>query len=300
MAHKHDVDPNNLLITVGMNIIITVVEVLGGIFSGSLALLSDALHNFNDITSALVSYIALRLGEKDNTISRTYGYKRAEILAAFLNSLALILIALFLFKEAYSRYLGGMVEIRTGLMLLVAAIGLAANLIAVVFLKKDAEHNINVRSAYTHLLGDTFSSVAVIAGGVCMRYFAWFWLDPLLTVIIALYVLKEGAVIFIESLGVLLDSTPSGIDLLMVQKDIESIPGVKNIHHVHIRQVSEHDIHLEGHINLQEDQAVSKTCVINGRIEEVLRNKYNIGHSTIQFEIDGCSGVGLIKNRGVA
>ena len=100
MAHKHDVDPNNLLITVGMNIVITVVEVLGGIFSGSLALLSDALHNFNDITSALVSYIALRLGEKDNTISRTYGYKRAEILAAFLNSLALILIALFLFKEA--------------------------------------------------------------------------------------------------------------------------------------------------------------------------------------------------------
>jgi len=184
-------------------------------------------------------------------------------------------------------------------MLLVAAIGLAANLIAVVFLKKDAEHNINVRSAYTHLLGDTFSSVAVIAGGICMHYFAWFWLDPLLTVIIALYVLKEGAVIFIESLGVLLDVTPPGIDLLKIQKEIENIPGIKNIHHVHIRKISEHDIHLEGHVNLQEDIEVSKTCALNKEIEDILKNKYQIGHSTIQFEVDGCSGVGLIKSKGV-
>lgn len=297
-AHHHDhhaVSDANLLKTIGLNLVITVAEIIGGIFSGSLALLSDAMHNASDTMSAVISYFALKLAQKPNTITHTFGYKRAEILAALFNATTLIAIVCFLLWEAYQRFLTPQ-PIKTGLMLTVAVIGLFANFVAVYLLKDDAAHNLNIRSAYVHLLGDTLSSVVVIIGGLVMLFWKIYWLDPLLTVLIALYVLKETVVILLDVVHILLDATPKAVDLKRLQKDIEKIPGVRNMHHVHVRNVSDKDIHLEGHINLQKDMLVSRTCVLKKKIEAILGERYHIYHSTIQFEVDSCTGIELINS----
>ena len=191
-SHTHqELKGNNLLISIVLNIIITVAQVIGGLLSGSLSLLSDALHNFSDVLSLIVSYIANLLAKKKASIDRTFGYKRAEILAAFINASTLIIVAVLLIIEAVKRFQHPE-PIESNLVIWLSLLGILANGFSVLLLKKDADVNMNMRSAYLHLLTDMLASVAVLVGGLLMKFYQVFWIDTVLTLAIALYLIWVG------------------------------------------------------------------------------------------------------------
>lgn len=292
--HTHNSVGGRLLITMLLNFIITIVEVIGGILSGSLSLISDALHNFSDGISVIISYIAIKLKEKDKSYKHTFGFRRAEILAAVINSSVLVIISVYLFYEAFQRFTNP--EPIKGMMMTgVAAIGLTANIIGTLLLKRDAELSINIRSSYLHLLSDTVSSVAVIIGGVAILLWNIYWIDPVLTILIGLYILKESFHILTEAIHVLMEGTPPGISIKEVQKEVEKIEEIKNIHHIHVWTVGENDIHLEAHISVP-DMMISKSNILREEIEKLLNDKFEINHITLQFECNKYKDDDLVVN----
>lgn len=295
-THNHFKEENLIIITI-LNFIITIVEVIGGLLSGSLSLLSDALHNFSDGISVIVSFIALRLSKKENTLKNTFGYKRAEILAALFNSSFLIIISFFLFKEAYLRIQNPQ-NIDSKIMISVAFIGLVANTVSVFLLKSGSKDNMNIRSAYVHLFSDSLSSVAVIIGGIFIYYFNITVVDPILTFIIGAYVLKEGFDILKQSVNILMEKTPAHIDILKIKEIIEKIPEVDNLHHVHIWQINDKEFLFEGHIDTKKDINLTKSEELRNNISSILLNKFRINHTTIQIEYNACKDKKIIKNHG--
>lgn len=292
---NHHFREENLIITMVLNFIITLVEVIGGLLSGSLSLLSDALHNFSDGISVMVSFIALRLSKRDNTLKNTFGYKRAEILAALFNSSFLIIIYFFLFKEAYLRIQHPQ-NIESKIMVAVALVGLIANTISVFLLKSGSKDNMNIKSAYIHLFSDSLSSVAVIIGGIFIYYFNLTIVDPILTFIIGAYVLKEGFDILKKSASILMEKTPVQINILKIKEVVEKIPEVDNLHHVHIWQVNDKEFLFEGHIDVKEDINLSKAEELRSNISSILFNEFGINHTTIQIEYNTCKDKEIIKN----
>ncbi|MGM0442548.1 MAG: cation diffusion facilitator family transporter [Elusimicrobiota bacterium] len=294
--HHHFNNPGKLLIAIVLNFIITGVEIVGGIVSGSLALISDAVHNFSDAGALILSYVALKLSSKENTEEKTFGYKRVQILVALFNATVLILVSFFLFKEAIKRFINPQ-DITSGVMIGVAFIGLAANSFSVWLLHKGKNQNLNIRAAYMHLFSDVLSSIAVILGGVAIYYFEVNWVDPLLTILIGLYVLKEGYKIVENSVSILLDFAPTDIDLKKLKNTIEKIDGVDNVHHVHVRSITENNIHFEAHIDTEDDIKLSESCNMKDSIEKILKEKFGIYHSTLQFEYESCSDTSFIKQQ---
>ncbi|AFK22380.1 cation diffusion facilitator family transporter [Pyrococcus sp. ST04] len=279
-----------MLISVVLNVGITIAEIIGGILSGSLALLSDSLHNFSDAMGILASYIALRIGKMKKNEKFTFGYRRAEILVAFLNSTILVGVSLFLIVEAYRRF-SNLKPINARIMLPVATVGLFANLISVALLHEHSHESMNVRSAYLHLLSDTLSSIAVVVGGLMLMKYGVLWIDPAITVAVSLYILREAYYILKESIEVLMEASPN-INLESIKKEIESIPGVRNAHHFHVWRVGEDEIHFECHIATR-DMMLSEAQKIIDKVEKILR-KHGIKHVTIQLEVDRCEEEGII------
>ena len=293
-THNHFKEENLIIIMV-LNFIITLVEVIGGLLSGSLSLLSDALHNFSDGVSVIVSFIALRLSKRENTLKNTFGYKRAEILAALFNSSFLIIISFFLFKEAYLRIQHPQ-NIDSKIMIAVALVGFAANTFSVFLLKPGSKDNINIRSAYLHLFSDSLSSLGVIIGGILIYYFNITIVDPILTFAIGAYVLKEGFDIIKQSINILMEKTPAHIDILKIKEIVEKIPEVDNLHHVHIWQVNDKEFLFEGHIDVKKDINLTKAEELRNDISSILLNKFGINHTTIQIEYNACKDKEIIKN----
>jgi cobalt-zinc-cadmium efflux system protein len=297
MPHNHSREPvneRNIIISIFLNFIITIAEVAGGLMSGSLALVSDALHNFSDCVSLIISYSALKLSAREKTLQLTFGYKRAEILAALFNSSILLVVIFFLFREAYAR-LRHPAAINGALMIGIALIGLLANLLAVLLLRRDSRKNLNIKSAYLHLLADTVSSIGVVGGGIAVLLFKAYWVDPILTVLIGLYVLRESYAIIIQAAKILMQATPDNIDILNIQRKLEELPEVENLHHVHVWQVTEDEIHFEGHVDVCEDLNISRITELNQKIEEILRNQFGIKHATIQVEFGSCPDKKIIR-----
>ena len=290
--HSKETSGIRLVIVIILNFLITIAEVVGGILSGSLALISDALHNFSDVIAVIISYIAIKLKRKPKDYKYTFGYKRAEIIAAIFNASVLIGISLYLFFEAYNRF-NNPQEIKGGLMIIVAGIGLAANVIATLLLKSGSKENINIRSAYLHLFSDAVSSFAVIVGGIFIYYYNIYWIDPILTVLISLYIIRESWIIVKEALTVLMMAAPTNISLIEIEKAITDLEGIINVHHIHFWRINEKDIHFEAHIEV-EDILVSQTEKKIAEIEKLLHKKFEINHVTIQFESDRCSEKSLI------
>jgi cobalt-zinc-cadmium efflux system protein len=291
--HTPEVRGNRLLIATILNLVISVAEIIGGILSNSLSLLSDALHNLSDALATFIAWVADRVSRRPSNARRTFGYKRVQILAAFFNAQVLIVISFYLFYEAAQRLLSPE-PVKGSLMLVVASIGFVANLIAVILLHSGSKDNINIKAAYLHMLGDTLTSVAVIIGGILIMYFEVFWIDPLVTIIIGLYILKETWGIFKQSVDILMQGTPPGLNLEQIQKDMEKIPGIANIHHVHSWNLDDQSIHFECHIKLKEDLPLSGTSKIHSEIVSLLKEKHDIGHVTVQFEYQSCSDQTLI------
>ncbi len=284
-SHYHPVNEKNLLVTTLLNLVITIVEIAGGILSGSLALLSDALHNLSDTFATFIAYLAIVIGKREANQKKTFGYKRVEILAALLNAVLLIVMSFFLLKEAWIRW-HEPCPIRSLIMLVVAMIGLLANLFAVIILKKDAGKSINVKAAYMHLIGDSLSSVVVIIGGILIHLFSFYWIDPVITLLISIYIIHSGFVILKESVHILMQSTPEQLNLQKLKRGVEQIPEVLHIHHLHAWMLTDSQIHLEAHVELKEDLKLSHVQKIRHTIELLLKTDFNIGHVTLQFEYD--------------
>ncbi|WP_338732303.1 cation diffusion facilitator family transporter [Mangrovimonas cancribranchiae] len=282
-SHHYDMKGRNLIISILLNIIITAAQVIGGLVSGSLSLLSDALHNFSDVLSLIVSYVASKLSKQKASLNRTFGYKRAEILAAFVNASTLIIVAIILIKEAYERFQEPQ-EIESNLVIWLSLIAIIGNGFSVLLLKKSSENNINIKSAYLHMLTDMLASVAVLVGGLLMKYYQLFWVDSLLTFLIALYLIYVGYDLLKTSTKMLMLFTPDHIDLKAVVRTVNKLEKVKKLHHVHIWNLSDDELHLEAHLDLQEDISTSEFNTLLITIEALLHDKFNINHITIQPE----------------
>lgn len=280
-----DLKGKKLLLSIVLNIIITVAQVIGGIISGSLSLLSDALHNFSDVLSLIISYIADLYGKKEASLQRTFGYKRAEIIAAFVNALSLLLVAIYLVFEAVQRFINPQ-EIQSTLVIWLAVLGILANGFSVLLLHKDSKDNMNMRSAYLHLFTDMSASVAVLIGGILMLYFNWFWVDSVLTVLISIYLLVMGYKLLKSSFQVLMLFTPGHLNLKNISYRITQVSQVKNVHHIHVWQLNEKETHLEGHIEFIDDISLSQFDGIITEIEQLLKKEFGINHVTLQPEFN--------------
>ena len=285
--HSHDhptLTGKNLLFSIILNIVITIAQIIGGIISGSLALISDAVHNFSDVVSLIISYVANILTRKKlQTIEYTFGYKRAEIIAAFFNAASLIVIGVFLGVEAIKRF-SEVHEIQSGLVIWLAILGIAANGLSVLLLKNDAKRNINMKSAYIHLLSDMLTSVAVLIGGLLMKFYQIYWIDAVLTLIISVYLIYMSWRILVDSLKILMLFAPSHIKINEVVEVVQKVSGVKNIHHIHIWQLNDHESHFEAHLEFNEDIKLSDFDLICEEIEKLLMDKFHIQHCNLQPE----------------
>lgn len=281
--HHHDSHGKNLLISIFLNLIITIAQVVGGIISGSLALISDALHNFSDVMSLIISYIANKYAKRKASFDKTFGYKRAEIIAAFVNAASLMIVAIYLIYEAIVRFFNPK-EIESGLVIWLAILGIVANGISVLLLREGSKENMNLRSAYLHLITDMSASVAVLVGGLLMLYFNWFWVDSVLTLLIAVYLLVMGYDLLRNSFRVLMLFSPEDVDLEAMRDAISEFPEIKNVHHMHIWQLNENENHLEAHIDFHNDITLSQFDEILERVEQVLHDDFGINHVNIQPE----------------
>ena len=291
MSHSHHhKEPNkkNLLFSVILNATITLAEFIGGILSNSLALLSDAIHNLSDTMAIIISYVALKTSKRKSNTKNTFGYKRIEILAALFNAFLLIGISLYLFYEAYHRFLNPE-PIKGKLMFIVASVGLAGNLISVLLLHKDSSHNLNIKAAYLHLIGDTLSSVGVIIGSVLIYFWNIYWIDPLLTVIIGIVIITATWGILKETIEILMQASPSGLELKEIKTELEKHPGIKDIHHIHSWRLSDSIIHFQCHADVNKNLPINEIDTIRIELENILHKKFGIDHITIQMELDTCS-----------
>ncbi|WP_194766399.1 cation diffusion facilitator family transporter [Tamlana sp. I1] len=283
-THDHpDLKGRNLVISILLNIVITVAQVIGGLLSGSLALLSDALHNFSDVISLIISYIANKLTKKKASFQKTFGYKRAEILAAFINAATLIIVAILLIIEAVKRFQNPE-TIESDLVIWLSIVAILGNGFSVLLLKRDSKSNMNMKSAYLHLLTDMMASVAVLVGGILMKYFQLYWVDSVLTFAIAIYLVWMGMDLLKDSTRVLMLFTPDSIPIKQIVDEINAFESIKNVHHVHVWQLNEDEVHLEAHIDFNENITLSQFDEILHKIEDLVFKKYDINHVNIQPE----------------
>lgn len=281
--HKHEVEGKNLIISIILNLLITAAQVVGGLLSGSLALISDALHNFSDVISLIFSFVAHKLSRRKASINNTFGYKRAELIAAFVNAFTLILVAVYLGYEAIDRFFNPQ-PIKSGLVIWLALLGIVANGISVLLLKKDANHNLNMKSAYLHLLTDMMASVAVLIGGLLMKFYGWFWVDSVLTLLISIYLIYVGYDLLKNSTRMLMLFTPEHIDIKEIVREVHKIQGVEKLHHIHVWHLNEEELHLEAHLDCSEDIKMSEFNDLLHKVETVLFDKFGINHINIQPE----------------
>lgn len=288
MAHSHDsneVSSQKLLITIFLNLVITAAQIVGGIVSGSLALISDAIHNLSDSISVILAYVAQVLSAKPVTQKSTFGYKRAEILAAFINAIALIGISVFLVFEAVDRFLNPM-QVNPKWMFWLGLLGLIANGISVLILQREKNKNINIKAAYLHLVGDALTSVAVILGAILIWLFDILWVDPLVTILISIYLFVHTLKLLKESVTILMQMTPSELEVDKIKNRLLQFEELKNIHHIHVWNLTDKLVHFECHINLERDIPVSETSEIFEMVRKVLHDEFDVEHVTIQFEFE--------------
>jgi cobalt-zinc-cadmium efflux system protein len=287
-AHVHAVTGGRkgLLIALSITLFMMVAEIVGGILSNSLALLSDAGHMFTDTLALALSFFAMKFADMPATEKKTFGFYRFEILAALLNGVTLVLMSLYIIYEAYLRILNPP-AVQGALMLIVAIIGLIANIIGALYLVKHRESSLNIRSAFLHIVGDAVSSVAVIIGGVVIYYTGWYLIDPVLSILLALGIMFGSYGLVTESVNILLESAPSHINIASVAAEIALVSGVREAYHVHVWTITSGVYALSAHV-IVDDMPVSGSRELLKEIQHRLSERFKIIHSTIQFECERC------------
>ncbi|MDR4508549.1 MAG: cation diffusion facilitator family transporter [Candidatus Brocadiaceae bacterium] len=288
--HKHGFraqERKRLILTSAITGSIFIIEVIGGLLTNSLALMSDAGHMLTHLFALLISLFAIVFASKPPTVKKTYGFYRLEILAALLNGIVLFLITVWIFYEAYQRFLHPE-TISSGKMFFVACIGLIANVVCAYILKGDGHgHSLNVRSAFLHLLGDTLSSFGVLVGAIIIYYTNWFIVDPIISVMLCILILIWSYKLVMESVDILLEATPKEINIEEVIARLKIISGIDDAHDIHIWTITSGMYAMSMHIDTK-DMMISETTKLSKEINRLLREKFKIGHTVIQF---GCECV---------
>jgi cobalt-zinc-cadmium efflux system protein len=288
--HHHDFDDSSiwkLWISIFLNLAITLAEFVGGLLSNSLALLSDAVHNLNDTISLVISLVARKISKKGVNEDKTFGYKRAEIIGAFINLITLVIVALFLIKEGVERFFEPQ-AIDGFTMFWVAIVGLIGNFATAALLFKESKDNLNLKSAYIHILSDGLSSVGVIIGGWLILKYEWFIVDTILTLGIGVYILWHSYHMLRETIDILMESKPNDLDLDNLKSIMLDIDGVCGVHHLHVWRLNETQILLECHVVIERDD-VYQMEEIKTSIKKQLHDEIEISHSTLEFEFEPCS-----------
>ncbi len=281
--HDHKItNKKRLILVILFNIIITVMEFIGGIMSGSLALLSDAWHNLSDVFSLMLGYAGEKISEKERNKNYTFGLKRFEVLIASINAVSLIGVGAFIVYEAIERFKEP-VEIEISVMIPVAIIGLLGNAFSILVLSKNRDDNLNMKSAFLHLLYDTISSLAVIGAGIIIYFTHLLWIDLIISFIIAIMIVISSMNIIRASMRIFLQGTPSHINLDDVYSSIKSIDNVESVHGLHIWSVSSNEVFLSCHVNISNGE-IKSTDEIIVKINGILKADYDISHTTIQVE----------------
>jgi len=281
-----DTSGSRLLVTLALNLIIPVAQIIGGLLANSVALVSDAVHNFSDFTALVISYIAYRIGRRGASISNTFGYRRAEIMAALINALLLVGASGLILYHAVQRFFNPQ-AIDGLIVIILAGAGVAGNGLSAWLLHRDSAHSLNVRGAYLHMVGDLMTSVAVLINGILLLIYPWYWLDPILSVLIVVFILKNAWVLIKESTAVLMNATPFDISLEKVREFLASLPGVLGVHYLHAWRISSKSTAFSCHVVVP-DQPVSSTEKLAGKIRHELLHRFRIDHPVLQFETSDC------------
>ncbi len=275
-----------LVLSLGITLVFVAVEIVAGLFANSLALLTDAAHNFTDVLALALSWWALRLTSQPANQDKTYGYHRAGILAALANSTTLVVIALGIFYEAYHRFIDPP-EVQADVLIGVGVVAVLINVVTALLVRRGAEHDLNIRSAFLHLMGDVLSTVGAVIAGVVIRFTGWNWLDPLVSVLIGFLILWSAWSIIREALEILMESAPTDIDMDAMVGDITSVDGVHGVHDLHVWSITRSMRTLSAHL-VTDDIPISKGTFIQTRVNELLYHKYGVSHATLQLECEDC------------
>ncbi len=269
---------------VAINMLLTLAQVVGGIISGSLSLVADALHNLSDAASLVIALVAIRIGRKPADQLKTFGYKRAETIAALINLTTLIIIGGYLCYEAVSRFF--VPDPITGwIIIIVAGIALIIDLVTAWLTYSQSKDSMNMRAVFLHNLTDALASVGVIVAGVLILLYEWFWVDAAMTLLIAGYVLYHGLKEIPHVIHLLMEGAPTGVVIDDVVTAMEAVSGVTNVHHVHVWQISEHRNALEAHVGLE---GLNDMDNIKRELKKLLHDRFEIEHSTLEFEENAC------------
>ena len=286
----HDIETTGsgfrLLLTLALNLGITLAQIVGGLLAGSLSLLADAVHNASDAAAIGVSYIARRLSGRAADKKRTFGYRRAETVGALINLVTLVVISLYLFGHAVERLIAPG-EVDGGIMLIVGVIAFIEDLISAALLYRDSKDSLNIRSAFLHMVGDTLATLAVILGSLAILYFDFYLIDPILTVLISVYILAHSYGALRDTIRILMNAAPAGLDYDDVVRTIQREGGVVDVHHMHLWQLDEHRTALEAHIVVADDE-MPAVDAIKERIKQQLTERHQITHTTLEMEYEAC------------
>lgn len=274
------------MISIVLTLAFVVGEAAAGYYSHSLALLSDAGHNFADALALIFSWYAVWVARKPADSQRTYGHHRWSILAALVNAVSLVLIALVIFWEAFQRFQAP-TAVHSGLMIGVAVVALVLNGLISIALRRDAHHDLNMRSAYLHMLGDAVSAVGVVLAGIAIQLTGSPLADPLVSFLIGALILWSSWSILVDSVNVLLEHAPKGLDMSAVKARIGEVDGVLSVHDLHVWTVASGIVACSCHIQVSE-QSVRSGQQVLARVVEMLRERFGISHTTVQIEVEGC------------
>lgn len=303
-AHHH-IDPGTgdgrLLLAIVVNMGLTLAQIAGGILSGSLALIADAVHNFSDAVSLVIAWAARRIARRPADAVMTFGYGRAEIIAALINYTTLIVIGLYLLYEATLRF-AAPAPVAGWIVVLVAGVALAVDLVTAALTYRLSKETVNIRAAFLHNVADALGSVAVIVAGSVILLFGWTWIDPLVTVLIAGYILWMSVSEIRGVIRILMLAAPPGIAPRAVIEGARAVPGVADIHHAHLWQMDEHRVAMEAHVVVAEGRW-GEADAIKAGIKARLKERFGIGHTTLEMECarhacDDAAEIGPGRTRG--
>jgi len=285
MDHAHHTGIKNdrrLLAAVSVNVLLTLAQVIGGVISGSLSLIADALHNFSDAASLGIALFARKISRKPPDEFKTFGYKRAEIVAALINLTLLVVISLYLIYEAAWRLLEPQ-TITAWIVIFVATVALIVDTFTALITYSMSKGSMNMKAAFLHNLSDALVSVGVIISGGLILLYSWYWIDTLLTFAIAGFVLWQGLLMLPKTIHLLMEGTPANLSIETIRKRLETEDGVQNVHHIHLWHLDESRIALEAHVVVTA-QNLEDIEILKGVLKKMLREDFTINHSTLEFE----------------
>lgn len=300
MSHQHNQETETfgkrLLVTMVINLLIPAAQITGGVMAGSVALISDAVHNLGDFTALLIAYAAHKVGKRGPSLRHTFGLRRMEIFAAVANAALLGGSAVYIAMEALHR-LAHPMPVMPGLVAWLALVGIVGNGFSAWLLHKDSDTNLNARGVFLHMVGDLLTSVAVLIGALIMSVIELPWLDPVLSLGIVIYILFNCFILLKESMHVLMNGTPRGLDLEAVRLEVEKIAGVAGIHYLHAWSMGDDSVALTCHVVVS-DQMISATETLTRSIQEILLSRFGIDHPVLQFETSVCGQGELLCQEG--